>query len=40
VNTGSAKASEVYQLIQMIKQKAKKTLGLELQEEIHYLGKF
>lgn len=40
VNTGSAKASEVYQLIQMIKQKAKETLGLELQEEIHYLGKF
>jgi len=40
INTGNAKASEVVELINLVKQKAKETYGLNLHEEIFYLGNF
>lgn len=39
-NLGNAKASEVFQIIQEIKKKAKDEIGIEMVEEIKYLGKF
>jgi UDP-N-acetylenolpyruvoylglucosamine reductase len=40
INTGKATSSEIYQLAQMIKKKAKKKLGIILEEEVKYIGKF
>lgn len=40
VNTGEATAGEVLQLINLIKAKAKETYGLDLKEEIFYIGEF
>ncbi|MBU4154485.1 MAG: hypothetical protein KKD63_16565, partial [Proteobacteria bacterium] len=38
VNLGGAKAKDVVKLIKMIKQKVKSKFGIELEEEIQYLG--
>jgi UDP-N-acetylmuramate dehydrogenase len=38
VNLGKAKASDVYALIQMAKTRAREQLGIELEEEVRYLG--
>lgn len=38
VNTGGAKASDVVQLIKLCKEKVKEKYGVELKEEIVYLG--
>lgn len=40
VNSGSAKASDVLELIKLIKTKAGETYGLDLKEEIFYVGDF
>jgi len=40
INTGGAKASDVIQLIKLIKEKAKRTYNLDLKEEIFYVGNF
>lgn len=40
VNRGDVTASDVLQLINLIKQKAKETYGLDLKEEIFYIGEF
>jgi UDP-N-acetylmuramate dehydrogenase len=40
LNTGNAKASEVLELINLVKEKAKKTYGLDLHEEIFLIGNF
>lgn len=40
LNVGNAKASEVMELINLVKQKAKETYGLELHEEIFLIGSF
>ena len=40
INTGDATAQEVLKLINMIKEKAKETYGLDLKEEIFYAGDF
>jgi UDP-N-acetylmuramate dehydrogenase len=39
-NLGNARAEEVKVLIELVAEKAKTELGLELQEEVEYLGKF
>ena len=39
-NDGNASAKDVYELIKIIKTKAKETLGLELETEVELLGKF
>jgi UDP-N-acetylenolpyruvoylglucosamine reductase len=38
VNLGGAKASEVRELIELAKQRARDQLGIELEEEVRYLG--
>ncbi len=38
VNLGGAKADEVVQLIAFVKTRVRDRLGIQLQEEIHYLG--
>lgn len=40
LNTGTATADDVLKLIDLIKQKAKKTYSLDLKEEIFYVGDF
>ena len=40
VNTGEATAADVLKLINIVKQKAKETYGLDLNEEIFYIGDF
>lgn len=40
LNTNSASAQDVYNLINLIKEKAKKTYGLDLKEEIFLIGDF
>ena len=40
INTGNAKAKDVKKLIDLCKKKAKEKFGVELKEEIEYLGKF
>ncbi|MGE4107863.1 MAG: UDP-N-acetylmuramate dehydrogenase [Bacteriovoracia bacterium] len=40
VNQGGAKAQDVYRLIQTAKARAKTELGIDLQEEVKYLGVF
>lgn len=40
VNTGDATAAEVLKLVNLVKQKAKATYGLDLKEEIFYVGDF
>jgi len=40
INTGEAKAQDVLELINLIKEKAKNTYGLNLKEEIFYIGDF
>lgn len=40
VNNGNAKAAEVLELINLIKQKAKETYSLDLHEEIFLIGSF
>ena len=40
INTGEAKAQDVLKLINLIKEKAKNTYGLDLKEEIFYIGDF
>ncbi len=39
-NCGHATAREVYDLIQLIKQKARTQFGLELKEEVQFIGRF
>ncbi len=39
-NLGQATASDIYDLVQFIKQKAKTDLGTELHEEVQFIGKF
>ncbi len=39
-NLGDAKSQEVYQIIQEIKSQAREKIGIEMVEEIKYLGKF
>ncbi|HPC36055.1 MAG TPA: FAD-binding protein [Candidatus Marinimicrobia bacterium] len=39
-NDGNASAKDVYELIEIIKTKAKETLGLELETEVELLGNF
>lgn len=38
VNLGDATASDVIQLISLVKMKARDRYGIQLQEEVHYLG--
>ena len=38
VNLGHAKATDVKKLISLIKEKVKEKFGIELKEEIEYLG--
>ena len=38
INTGSAKAADVKALIDLMKQKVKEKFGIDLEEEIRYLG--
>ena len=40
INTGEATAQDVLKLINLIKEKAKNTYGLDLEEEIFYIGEF
>src|SRR3990167_5736479 len=40
INNGDATASDVLKLINLIKEKAKETFGLDLKEEIFYIGDF
>lgn len=40
LNTNNATASEVLELIELVKQKAKETFGLDLQEEVFKIGEF
>lgn len=40
VNTGNAKAGDVIELIKLCKEKVREKLGIELKEEIEYLGEF
>lgn len=40
LNTGNAVSKDIYQLAQMIKKAAKEKLGIELKEEVKYIGKF
>ncbi|OGE11140.1 UDP-N-acetylenolpyruvoylglucosamine reductase [Candidatus Curtissbacteria bacterium RIFCSPLOWO2_01_FULL_42_26] len=40
LNTNQASASDVLKLIKLIKEKAKNTYGLDLEEEIFYVGDF
>lgn len=40
INMGNAKAKDVVKLIKLVKEEAKKTLGLNLKEEIFYIGEF
>ena len=40
VNTGNTKAGDVIELIKLCKEKVKEKLGIELKEEIEYLGEF
>lgn len=40
LNTGSATAQDVIELISLIKKKAKETYGLDLREEIFFIGDF
>lgn len=40
LNLGEAKAVDIYRLIQLAKQKAKEKLGVALEEEVKFLGKF
>lgn len=40
LNNGQAKASDVLELINLVKVKARQTYGLELKEEIFYIGNF
>jgi len=40
LNTKDAKSGEVLELINLAKEKAKKTYGLDLKEEIFYIGDF
>lgn len=40
LNTGDATAADVIKLINMVKTKAKEVYGLDLQEEIFYIGEF
>ncbi|MBI2327212.1 UDP-N-acetylmuramate dehydrogenase [Candidatus Curtissbacteria bacterium] len=40
INTAEAKAADVIKLINLIKVKAKQTYGLDLKEEIFYIGDF
>src|SRR3989344_670919 len=40
INTAEAKAQDVLQLINLIKEKAKSTYSLDLKEEIFYIGDF
>ena len=40
VNAGGAKAEDVVKLINLCKEKVKEKFGVELKEEIEYLGKF
>lgn len=40
LNNGGATAKDVYDLIEMVKEKAKETYGLDLKEEIFYVGSF
>lgn len=39
-NTGNAHSAEVYDLINIIKEKARQQLGIEIETEIEFLGKF
>lgn len=39
-NDGTAKADDVYQLVELIKVKAHDALGLELETEVEFVGKF
>ncbi|MBI2984478.1 MAG: UDP-N-acetylmuramate dehydrogenase [Candidatus Kerfeldbacteria bacterium] len=38
VNLGGARADQVVQLISLVKQRVRDTLGIQLQEEVQYLG--
>lgn len=40
INTGEASAADVLKLINLVKQKAKETYGLDLKEEIFFIGDF
>ncbi len=40
INSGQATAADVIELISMIKTRAKETYGLDLKEEIFYIGQF
>ncbi len=40
INTGEAKAKDVLKLIDLVKTKAEETYGLDLKEEIFYVGDF
>ena len=40
INDGTASASDVYSLIQTVKETVKNKLGLQLEEEIKYIGEF
>jgi len=40
LNNGAAKAKDVLELINLVKVKARETYGLDLKEEIFYIGKF
>jgi len=39
-NDGTAKADDVYELVELIKAKARDALGLELETEVEFVGKF
>jgi len=40
VNNGGGTASDVYKLVKLIKDRAKKEIGIELEEEFVYVGEF
>jgi len=40
INLGAASANDVYSLIQLAKKKVRSDLGIELEEEVRYLGTF
>ena len=39
-NTGQAKAQDVFELINMIKDKTKEKLGIDLKMEVQLIGRF
>ena len=39
-NLGKAKASEVFDLIQLVKERAKDEFGIELKTEVQLIGEF